>query len=147
MEQNKIESSSVSQDEKLAISRKLKQKRFVRIILSLFSVAVFFFLTTIYSQYQVFRLTQLEEAKEASLTRIPSTPDEIIEAVSKLIILPDTIPQITSIKDVETLKEKQVFFRNALNEDAVIIYETMVIIYRPSTNMLIAVGDIGITSK
>ena len=115
--------------------------------MSLFSVAIFFFLTTVYSQYQVYRLTRLEEVKESSLTQVPSTPDGIIEAVSKLIILPDTVPQITSIKDIDSLREKEVFFRNALNGDAVIIYETMIIIYRPTTNMIIAVGDIGTVSE
>lgn len=147
MEQKKTEHNSISQEEKNILSRKLKQKRLVRIIMSLFSVAIFFFLTTVYSQYQVYRLTRLEEVKESSLTQVPSTPDGIIEAVSKLIILPDTVPQITSIKDIDSLREKEVFFRNALNGDAVIIYETMIIIYRPTTNMIIAVGDIGTVSE
>ncbi|MBP6948883.1 MAG: hypothetical protein KBC41_00240 [Candidatus Pacebacteria bacterium] len=147
MEQKQIEHNSISQEEKNILSRKLKQKRLVRIIMSLFSVSIFFFLTTVYSQYQVYRLTRLEEVKESSLTQVPSTPNEIIKAVSKLIILPDTVPQITSIKDIDSLREKEVFFRNALNGDAVIIYETMIIIYRPTTNMIIAVGDIGTVSE
>lgn len=133
--------------ERISQIKKNKQKRMRKIILSLFGVSVFFILTTIYSQYQVYVLKKLENVNNIINSEVPVTPNQIIEAVSRHILLPDTIPQIAAIEDAKKLSTTQDFFRNALNGDVVIVYETTIIVYRPSQDLLIAVGDVSGTSK
>lgn len=128
-------------EEKQTHFKKLKQKR-VRITLSLLGLSIFFFLTTIYSQYQVHVEKKLAEAYDLSHPEVPSTPDQIIEALSKHILLPDTIPQIATVQDAKKLSTSQTFFKNASNGDVVVVYDIMIILYRPSQNLVIAVGDL-----
>lgn len=139
--------AQISQEEKHSQIKKNKQKRLKKIVFSLFGFAIFFFLTTVYSQYQVYVLKKLAVAEELANPEIPSTPNQIVEAVSRHIILPDTIPQIASIQDAKKLSTTQAFFKDAVNGDVVLVYETTIIIYRPTQDILVAVGDISGTPK
>ncbi len=122
--------------------KRIRHKRLKKIILSLFSVSIFFFLTTLYSQYQVYVLKKLDMAHGVSQEDIATTPNQIVEAVSRHILLPDTTPQIAAVQDAQKLSTSQVFFKDAVNGDVVLVYETLIIVYRPSQDIVVAVGDI-----
>ena len=67
---------------------------------------------------------------------------DIINAVGKLIELPDGVPQIATVSDAETLKKSQPFFSKARNDDQLLIFQTEAILYRPSENKIINIGPI-----
>ena len=71
--------------------------------------------------------------------------DDVIEAVSKHIILPqDEEPVAAKIIDVDELLTTQPFYRGAINGDILLIYQTSAkaILYSPSRDMLVNVGPI-----
>lgn len=142
-----VPGAQISQEEKHAQAKKNKQKRLKRVVFSLLGFVIFFFLTTVYSQYQIYILKKLSAAEELAHPEIPTTPNQILEAVAHHIVLPDTIPQIASIQDAKKLSTAQTFFKDAVNGDVVLVYETTIIIYRPSQDILVAVGDISGTPK
>lgn len=72
-----------------------------------------------------------------------TNPSELISAVGKLIELPSGTPQIATVSD-KTKLASQAFFRNAQNGDKVLIYKDEAILYRPSTNKLIAVAPVAL---
>lgn len=69
-----------------------------------------------------------------------------MEAVSKLIEVPEGTPTLATVTDADKLKD-QPFFKNAQNGDKVLIFTDAkkVIIYRPSTNKIIEVGGLNVT--
>jgi hypothetical protein len=130
-----------------AYYKKLKQKRVQQIVLSL-SLAVFLLISlSIYLEYQVYSLKKLETFKEKTQETTPQTPAEIMEAVSHHIILPTGTPQVAAVQDAAKLSTTQAFFKDAQNGDVVIVYDTMILLYRPATDILVAIGDITVPAK
>lgn len=75
--------------------------------------------------------------------------DSLVMDVEKLLALPsDEKPTVATITDVEKLKE-QVFFKNALNGDKVLIYtkNRKAILYRPTENKIVEVGAVNINQQ
>ena len=142
-----IEEKMPSHDEKQSHIRKNKQKRIQKIVLGLLSVSIFFILTTVYSQYQVHVLKKLSAANEITHPDVPVTPNQIIEALARHMILPDTAPQIASVEDSKKLVASQPFFKDVVNGDVVVVYDTEIIVYRPSQDIIVAVGSVGGASK
>lgn len=71
--------------------------------------------------------------------------ETILTKVGKLIKLPEgETPTVATIEDAETLKVSQPFLASADNGDVLIIYTeaTMALLYRPSDNILVAVGPV-----
>ena len=134
-------------EDHLSLLRKQKQRKLKRIILGLFSVSIFFIIVTIYSQYEVYVLKKLVASNDIASSEIPTTPNQIIEAVSRHIVLPDTVPQIAAVQDAKKLSTSQTFFENAENGDVVLVYESTIFLYRPSKDILIAIGDITNSGK
>lgn len=69
----------------------------------------------------------------------------ILGEVSKLIQLPPgEQPTMATINDATSAKKSQPFLGNAINGDILIVYPTTkeAILYRPSSNKLIAVGPV-----
>lgn len=128
--------------------RKQKKARLVMIVGSL-ACAVFFLLILVgYSQYKLYTLSQEEKIQSAGVmaSSISFTPantgEEVVRALSRHILLPEGTPQIAEIKDVTKLRDSQAFFKDAQNGDIVVIYNTTIIIYRPSKDIIVAEGDI-----
>jgi hypothetical protein len=73
--------------------------------------------------------------------------DTLVTKVSKLYVLPKETPTVAEISDKEKLKG-QAFFDNAQNGDYLLLFTNakQAIIYRESTNQLINVGPISISS-
>lgn len=75
--------------------------------------------------------------------------DMLVADVGKLLALPtDEKPTVATITDVEKLKE-QVFFKNAMNNDKVLIYTKAkkAILYRPSEKKIVEVGAVNINQQ
>lgn len=134
-------------DEKQLQVKKSKQKRLVRIIVSLLGFSIFFLLTTLYSQYEVYVLKKLAASNELIHPEIPTTPNQVLEAVARHMILPDTVPQIATVQDAKKLAITQDFFKDTVNGDVVLVYETTIIVYRPSQDILVAVGNVSAGQK
>ncbi len=63
-----------------------------------------------------------------------------IDALGKLMILPDEKPTIATIVDVESLKKQNPeFYKNARNDDKILVYPNKAIIYRESENIIVNV--------
>ena len=73
--------------------------------------------------------------------------DTLVTKVGKLYVLPKETPTVAEISDKEKLKD-QAFFNNAQNGDYLLLFTNakQAIIYRESTNQLINVGPISISS-
>lgn len=68
----------------------------------------------------------------------------ILTNVGELIELPSEQPTMATINDAASAKQQQPFLTNALNGDILIVYPNAgeALLYRPSTNKLIAVGPV-----
>lgn len=78
------------------------------------------------------------------LSKVEKT-NEILEKVGALIQLPaNEAPSMATIDDAEAVKKVQPFLTNAQNGDILIVYQSAAeaLLYRPSTNKLIAVGPV-----
>jgi cell division protein FtsL len=125
------------------IHRKRKERRRIGIIIStLFVLVVLLIVVVLYSQYRLHTLTRDEIQAGNVVMSQPKTGEEIIQAVARLVTLPDGVPQIAEIKDVNLLKQSQAFFENAENGDLILVYGSSIYLYRPSTDKLINFGNI-----
>ena len=78
---------------------------------------------------------QLELAKKES--------SELLEMVKKHILLPtDEDPVIATIIDASALKAQQEFYRDANNDDRLIIYKQKAIIYSVARDIIVNVGPV-----
>jgi len=70
---------------------------------------------------------------------------EIVSKVSLLMDLPNEAPTIATVLDASKLQD-QVFFKNAKNDDRVLIYTQAkkAVLYRPSTNKIIEVSPLNL---
>ncbi len=67
----------------------------------------------------------------------------IVDAIGKHMLLPaDETPAIATVTDAEALKKEQPFFKDANNDDRIVIYAKAerAILYRPSEDKIINVG-------
>ena len=99
----------------------------------------------------IFVLKQKPEILGGSKTGNQTTNDtkSLIAAVGKLMVLPSgEEPTVATVTDVTKL-EAQPFFKNAKNNDKVLIYSNAkkAILYRQSENKIIEVGDVNIDNN
>lgn len=120
--------------------RKIKQKR-VKGLLGVAGVAfVILLAVTVYSQYKLYTLSQAE--KVTTSTSVPKTGEEVLKALKRHILVPVGSPQIAEVNDAEKLSSTQPFFKDVINGDIVVVYDTVIFIYRPSLDVIVASGDI-----
>ena len=126
--------------------RKSKQKRLKIIFATLVGLVVVLASLFVYSQYKLYVLSKEEVSLGGNSTKngvtVPKTPEEIVLALKRHILVPEGTPQIAEVQDVEKLKETQAFFKDTQNGDIVIVYETMIYVYRPSVDIVVAASDI-----
>ena len=70
---------------------------------------------------------------------------DLISKVSKLVILPTgEDPAVATINDAASLIKEQVFYKNAINGDIVLVYQkaAKAIVYSPSRNIIVNVGPV-----
>lgn len=126
------------------------KKKFILIaiplILLLLSPPLYYF----YQEYNKMR-AEYEKTKlqlGQSSTVLGSNTQSILDKVGKLIELPNESPTVATVSDVTKLKN-QPFFKNAQNEDVVIVYKDAkkAILYREAINKIIEVGNINISEE
>jgi hypothetical protein len=130
--------------------RKEKQKKVKSLFIALILLVVVLGVLFGYSQYKLYLLSkaevlvtsQGETATSSSALLKPKTGEEVIASLKRHILVPSGNPQIAEVQDVAKLKETQAFFKDAENGDIVLVYETMIFIYRPSSDIVIAASDI-----
>jgi hypothetical protein len=98
------------------------------ILISISLILIFIFIVQKFPQFKV--------GKGISVTE--EEPQKIIENVGKLIEIPDEIPTIATVSNLEKLSG-QPLFKNAKKGDKLLIFikSGKVIIYRPSANKII----------
>lgn len=70
---------------------------------------------------------------------------DLILKISKLVILPTgEEPAVATINDAPSLIKEQVFYKNAINGDIVLVYQkaAKAIVYSPSRNIIVNVGPV-----
>lgn len=130
--------------------RKNKQRKVFVVVGGLALLVLVLALFSGYSWYKLQLLAKQEVtgapsqsgAAEGFVPSTPKTGEEIIRALGEHILLPSGNPQIAEVQDVAKLKATQAFFRDAENGDIVVVYETMIFIYRPSADIVVAASDI-----
>lgn len=70
--------------------------------------------------------------------------EELIAAVGKHMILPEEMPVVAVVEDVDTLKRKQPFFEHARNGDHLLIFpeNKRAILYSPARDIVVNSGSI-----
>ena len=121
--------------------RKTRQKRIITLF-AVFTVIIAVLLIVVgYSQYKLYKLSQEESVVIDGTKQSAKTGEEVITALKRHIVLPSGVPQIAEVKDVEKLRNTQAFFKDAENGDIVVVYNTTIILYRPSLDLVVAMGD------
>ncbi len=123
-------------------NRKQKQRKLKIILGTLLSLVVIFGAIAAYSQYKLQTLTKDELLVDITKEKLPRTGEEIVTALSRHVLLPEGQPQIAEVQDANRLKSSQAFFEKAENGDIVIVYDSVIFLYRPSKDVVIASGDI-----
>lgn len=70
---------------------------------------------------------------------------ELVKKVGRHILLPEGLPKVISVSNVETLKKEQPFFEKASNGNLLLIYPQRVIIYDPTGDKIIDIAQIRAT--
>jgi flagellar basal body-associated protein FliL len=80
---------------------------------------------------------------EAQTKLAEQASQNVIDSVSKLIIVPEDKPTVATITDVNKLRESnESFYKNAQNGDTLLLYSTQAIIYRSAENKIISVAPV-----
>ena len=95
-----------------------------------------------YSQYRLHILAKDELSTSSTTVSTAKTGVEVVKALSRHMILPEGDPQIAEIQDVSKLQDSQAFFKNARNGDIVVVYDSTIIVYRPSKDLIVATGKL-----
>jgi len=69
-----------------------------------------------------------------------SSAENIVERLGRHILLPSTAPTVGTVSDIEKLREKSAFFKDAKNGDTVVIYSDRAIIYDGKADRIVNVG-------
>lgn len=93
-------------------------------------------------------VTSPSASDSVALNKIPSSPDEVLAALGRLIILSDTRPSFAIVDEAAlAIKATEPFFKDAALGDRILIYPDRAIIYRPSQNIIVNVGPISLTKS
>jgi hypothetical protein len=111
--------------------------------LSVLSVAGFSwaFINFQKTQKQLEELSDIEGQKKVAQKEVKA----VTESLSELILLPEEEePIVATVKEAETLRKKEAFYKNVQEGDKVVIFSQArkAMIYRPKENRLINVGPI-----
>jgi hypothetical protein len=111
-------------------------KKFLKITAGLLTVVALIAggLATIKLKPEILGLAKPETAPQEEI-------EDIVEKVSKLMIIPSETPQLATLTNLEGVQNQQ-FFRNALAGDKVLVFKNAkrAIIYRPSEDLIVEVG-------
>lgn len=106
------------------------------------AIFMLFFGLVIFNQQRAISKLSAESPKAANTNKEAAT---VLSKVSKLYLLPETEkPIIFTLSSTSDLSKQPAFYKNAHDGDVVLIYKDTQkgIIYRPSSDVLINVGDV-----
>jgi len=109
------------------------------------SLLVLFVLSSASAVYFYF---QLRTIKNNPLAVADQENSQLVEAVSKLMLLPDEKPTIATVTDPAKLSDQQ-FFANAKTGYKVLVFSVAkkAILYDPVSNKIIEVGPVKVTEE
>lgn len=123
-------------------TRKLRQRKLKLILGGLLTLVVVLGIVAAYSQYKLHTLTADELLVDIPKEKQPRTGEEIMKALGRHVVLPEGNPQIAEVQDAGRLKTSQAFFENAENGDVVVVYDSIIYLYRPSKDIVVSSGEI-----
>lgn len=116
---------------------------FIKFILGLLLIAALIGLAALYQKYtNIKKDLALSQDPQAQEDKFKAEAKELVDKVSKLMVLPEGEPTIATVADSQALAEQQQFFKNAQNGDKVLIYKDTAIIYNPTENRIVNVGPV-----
>lgn len=120
-----------------------KESRYVFAFMLISLIGLAGLTLTFYNKFQ-----KSKPIPQSILTAPQAKPQTIIESVAKLIEVPAEEPAVATITDSSRL-EQNTLYKNAANGDKIVIYEQAkkAILYRPSSNKIIAVETVEFDSK
>jgi len=124
-----------------AKEKKVTSKAFLKLILV---IVVAGLLWTGYNYFTLKKELSYIKTPEGQVEANRLLVTETTEAASKLLILPesDVDPQVLVIQNAAELAKQQEFYKNAQDNDRLIIYENQAIIYSPERNIIVNVGPV-----
>ena len=114
--------------------------RFIRRYFLWLAIIVFIIWTAAFFEFGRYTVYQANPALQSQ-----EQATQILHQVGNLIQLPQNeTPTMATINDAASVKQGQPFLANAENGDILIVYQNAgeALLYRPSTNKLIAVGPV-----
>lgn len=122
--------------------------KFMQTVKLIFSVLIVFVLGAGATAYAITKYPETLGLSKGQ-AQAQAEVDMLVAEVGKLLALPtDEKPTVATITDVEKLKEQN-FFKNAANDDKVLIYTKAkkAILYRPSEKKIVEVGAVNINQQ
>lgn len=91
---------------------------------------------------------QMEQLQTGNDPQNVAAAKEIVDKVRKHIIVPGDIePTVATIVDVETLKSRNEFYKDAKNGDNLIVTPTRAILYDPDRDIILDVVPVQLTPQ
>ncbi len=91
---------------------------------------------------------QMEQLQTGNDPQNVAAAKEIVEKVRKHIIVPNDVePTVATIVDVETLKARNEFYKDAKNGDNLIVTPTRAILYDPDRDIILDVVPVQLTPQ
>ena len=100
-------------------------------------------LIKLYVNYQDLKTSKENMEKADQVTKVdPATlsDEELFLFLSQRAELPSGTSTVATVKDVESLRQKDAFFAKAVNGDKVIQFDREALLYRPSTDKIVRLG-------
>jgi hypothetical protein len=96
--------------------------------------------------YQFQKINDANKLKneQAQQAKAVVNDDDIVRAVSKLMLLPSEKPSVAVITDVANIKSEQPFFANAQDGDRILVYSDRAVIYSVKNNLVVNTGPISL---
>jgi len=104
----------------------------------------------LYLDYQDIKSANDNLQKKGQLLNADPTSlsdDELMSYLADRVQLPEGTSSLATVKDVESLKQRDSFFTKAENGDKVVLFDREALLFRPTTNKIISFGPTNDSSK
>ncbi|MCD4756611.1 hypothetical protein K8R20_03285 [bacterium] len=121
-----------------------KKKGFVKLLLPLLVVLLAGALVYLYLQYDNAQKEIVRLGDPAYISEMQENQANItLEKLGKLMLLPDESPTIATIVDADALRgENELFYKDAQNDDKLIIFSDKAILFRESEDLIVNVAPV-----
>ncbi|MCD4811008.1 hypothetical protein K8R14_00140 [bacterium] len=121
-----------------------KKKGFVKLLLPLLVVVLLGALAFLYLQYDEAQKEIVKLGDPAYISELQENQAKItLDRLGKIMLLPDESPTIATIVDADALRgENELFYKDAQNDDKLIIFSDKAILFRESEDLVINVAPV-----